>query len=89
MWTPIKTAKRYNGTKPTQAPSPMPYINIRLTEEGTTREQKQALIAGATRLLVDILGKTPATTVVTIDEIPTDNWGVAGEQITERRKQGL
>ncbi|MDR3440912.1 4-oxalocrotonate tautomerase family protein [Telmatospirillum sp.] len=66
----------------------MPYINIKITREGATKEQKAQLIAGATRLLVDVLGKNPATTVVVIDEVDTDNWGVAGEQITERRKQG-
>ncbi len=66
----------------------MPYVNIKVTEEGVTKEQKQQLIAGATQLLVDVLGKNPATTVVVIDEVPTDNWGVAGEQITERRKKG-
>jgi 4-oxalocrotonate tautomerase len=36
---------------------------------------------------VDVLGKNPATTVVVIDEVNTDNWGVAGEQITEVRKR--
>ncbi len=65
----------------------MPYVNIKITDEGVTKEQKQELIAGATQLLVDVLGKNPATTVVTIDEVSTDNWGVAGEQITERRKR--
>jgi 4-oxalocrotonate tautomerase len=65
----------------------MPYINIKITDEGVTKEQKQQLIAGATQLLVDVLGKNPATTVVVIDEVNTDNWGVAGEQITEVRKR--
>jgi 4-oxalocrotonate tautomerase len=66
----------------------MPYVNIRITREGATREQKAALIRGATQLLVDILGKNPQTTVVTIDELDTDNWGVGGETVTERRKMG-
>jgi 4-oxalocrotonate tautomerase len=66
----------------------MPYVNIRITREGATTEQKAALIRGATQLLVDILGKNPQTTVVTIDELDTDNWGVAGETITVRRKAG-
>ncbi|ETI61288.1 2-hydroxymuconate tautomerase family protein [Marinomonas profundimaris] len=65
----------------------MPYVNIRITDEGVTKEQKQALIKGATDLLVDVLGKNPATTVVVIDEVNTDNWGVAGEQVTELRKK--
>ena len=66
----------------------MPYVNIRITKEGATTEQKAALIRGATQLLVDVLGKNPATTVVTIDEVETDNWGIGGESITVRRKQG-
>jgi len=67
----------------------MPYVNIRITDEGATSEQKAALIAGVTNLLKDVLGKNPATTVVVIDEVPTDNWGIAGEQITSRRKRGM
>jgi len=66
----------------------MPYVNIRITREGVTPEQKAQLIAGATQLLVDVLGKNPATTVVVIDEVDTDNWGIGGESITARRKAG-
>jgi 4-oxalocrotonate tautomerase len=64
----------------------MPYVNIRITREGVTAEQKERLIKGATQLLVDVLGKNPATTVVVIDEVDTDNWGIGGESITVRRK---
>ncbi len=66
----------------------MPYVNIRVTRDGVTAEQKQALIAGATQLLVDVLGKNPNTTVVVIEEVDTDNWGIGGESVTERRKRG-
>lgn len=66
----------------------MPYVNIKITNEGVTTEQKAALIQGATQLLVDVLGKNPKTTVVVIDEVEMDNWGVAGEQVTVRRKRG-
>ena len=66
----------------------MPYVNIRITREGATAEQKAALIKGATQLLVDVLGKNPATTVVVIDEVDTDNWGIGRESITQRRKSG-
>lgn len=64
----------------------MPYVNIKITREGATTEQKAALIRGATQLLVDVLGKNPATTVVVIDEVDTDNWGIGGESVTVRRK---
>ncbi len=66
----------------------MPYINIKITREGVTTDQKAALIKGATQLLVDVLGKNPATTVVVIDEVDTDNWGIAGESVTVLRKSG-
>jgi len=66
----------------------MPYVNIRITREGATVEQKAELIRGATQLLVDVLGKNPATTVVVIDEVETDNWGIGGESITVRRRDG-
>lgn len=66
----------------------MPYVNIKLTQEGATSEQKAELIRGATDLLVRVLGKNPNTTIVVIDEVPTDNWGIAGESVTVRRKAG-
>jgi len=65
----------------------MPYVNIKITREGTTAEQKAALIRGVTDLLRDTLGKNPATTVVVIEEVETDNWGIGGETVTARRKR--
>jgi 4-oxalocrotonate tautomerase len=65
----------------------MPYVNIRITKEGATSEQKARLIQDVTQLLVDVLGKNPETTVVVIDEVDTDNWGIAGETITIRRRK--
>lgn len=63
----------------------MPYVNIRITDEGVSREQKQELITATTHLLQDVLGKDPASTVVVIDEVPTDNWGLGGELVTDIR----
>ncbi len=64
----------------------MPYINIQITRDGVTQEQKAALISGATDLLVRVLAKNPATTFVVIDEVETDNWGIAGETVTMLRQ---
>ncbi len=66
----------------------MPFVNIKITREGATPEQKEKLIQGATKLLSEVLGKNPKTTFVIIDEVDTDNWGVGGETITQRRKRG-
>jgi len=65
----------------------MPYVNIKITREGATPEQKATLIREVTRLLAETLGKNPATTVVVIDEVETDNWGIGGETVTARRKK--
>lgn len=65
----------------------MPYINIQITREGATPEQKAALIKGATDLLVRVLNKKPETTFVIIDEVEIDNWGIAGQSVTALRKQ--
>ena len=65
----------------------MPYVNIRITREGATAEQKRELIAGVTDLLQRTLGKNPATTVVTIDEVDVDNWGIGGLPVLDYRAQ--
>jgi 4-oxalocrotonate tautomerase len=66
----------------------MPFVNIKITEEGTTAEQKEKLIKGVTDLLASVLGKNPKTTFVVIDEVHTDNWGIGGESVTARRRRG-
>lgn len=63
----------------------MRWLLIQVTKEGVTPEQKRTLIRGATELVVNTLEKDPATTFVVIEEVDTDNWGVAGVSVTERR----
>ena len=65
----------------------MPFVNIKLTGESPTKEQKERVIKGITDVLVTVLGKNPATTFVVIEEVPTDSWGIGGESVTERRKK--
>ena len=67
----------------------MPFVNIKITNDGVTSEKKAEVIAGVTKLLQQVLGKNPATTVVVIEEVSTDNWGIGGEQVTARRKRGV
>lgn len=66
----------------------MPYVNIKVTREGVSAAQKAELIKGTTDLLVKVLGKNPATTVVVIDEVETDNWGIGGTPVTLLRAGG-
>ena len=62
-------------------------MNIRITKEGATPAPKAQLIKGVTQLLVKVLGKEPQTTVVVIDEVETDNWGIGGETVTVLRSK--
>ena len=56
----------------------MPYVNIKITREGATPDQKAALIRGVTDLLVQVLDKNAATTFVVINEVGMEDWGVGG-----------
>ncbi|VIO77271.1 tautomerase family protein [Bradyrhizobium ivorense] len=72
----------------------MPIVTIQVTREGTapgasstTREQKAALIKGASELLRDVLGKPLEATFVVIEEVDTDNWGWGGLPALDYRKK--
>ena len=71
----------------------MPYVNIKVTREGgpkgtgPTAEEKSQLISGVTDLLEKVLNKNPATTFVVIDEVPLDNWGMEGRQVSQIRAE--
>jgi len=65
----------------------MPYVNIKITKEDVTSKQKEELIEGVTILLQHVLNKKQATIFVIIDEVETDNWGIAGKQVSEIRKR--
>ncbi|MDP2130815.1 MAG: 4-oxalocrotonate tautomerase family protein [Erythrobacter sp.] len=65
----------------------MPYVNIKITREGATPEQKASLIKGVTELLATILNKDPTTTFVVIDEVALEDWGIGGMPVAEFRRK--
>lgn len=65
----------------------MPYVNIKVTNEGVTTAQKSQLISGVTQLLQDVLGKDPDSTFVVIDEVELTDWGVGGLNVAEYRSR--
>jgi len=67
----------------------MPYVKIEITREGVTRQQKATLIKGVTDLITDTLNKDPQLTHVVIQEIDLDDWGFAGDQVSELRNKGI
>ena len=65
----------------------MPMVNVKITREGATAEQKSQVMAEMTEVLARVLGKNRETTIVIIEEVETENWGIAGQPVSERRKQ--
>ena len=67
----------------------MPFVNIKITREAepVTAEQKARVIEGVTDVIADVLGRNRATTIVIIEEVETDNYGIGGVSVTELRKR--
>lgn len=67
----------------------MLFVKIYVTKENNepTKEQKELLINGVTNLINEVLGKNKSSTVVIIEEIDTDNYGLGGKSITNLRKK--
>jgi len=63
----------------------MPFINVKLTPDGLTEDIKKEIIEEFTDILVKKLNKNPETTIVIIDEVETENWGIGGKSVKDRR----
>ena len=60
----------------------MPYVNIRIA--GTlNREQKAKIAAEITDTLERIAHKPKSYTYITFDELPDENWAIAGKLLDE------
>lgn len=65
----------------------MPFISVRITRDGVTREQKAQVVKEITETMQRVLNKDPKLTHIVIEEVDTDNWGYAGMTTTEYRQQ--
>jgi 4-oxalocrotonate tautomerase len=65
----------------------MPYVNVRITKDGVTAEQKRQIVEEITQTLVKVLGKKPEHIHIIIDEVEPENWGFAGMLTTDYRRQ--
>lgn len=65
----------------------MPYVNVRITKDGVSAEQKRQLVEEITATLVSVLGKKPEHIHIIIDEVDPENWGYAGMLTTDYRKR--
>lgn len=64
----------------------MPIVTIQITRDGISPAQKNQLIAGATRLMQEVLQKDPEKTFVIIEEVATEDWGVGGKSVADLRR---
>lgn len=67
----------------------MPYVNVQITKDAVTVEQKRQIVKEITDTLVRVLGKRPEHTHIVIDEIELENWGFAGMLTSEYRQQQI
>ena len=65
----------------------MPMVNVKITREGATAEQKSQVMAEMAEVPAPVLGKNPETKILIIEEVETENWGIAGQLVSERREQ--
>jgi 4-oxalocrotonate tautomerase len=65
----------------------MPYINVKITKDGVTVEQKRRIVEEMTQTLVSVLDKKPEHVHIVIDEVEPENWGYAGMLTTEYRNK--
>lgn len=65
----------------------MPFVNVKITRDGVTAEQKSQIVSEITATLARVLGKRPEHTHIVIDEVEPENWGYAGMLTTEYRRQ--
>ncbi|MBY5371723.1 4-oxalocrotonate tautomerase family protein (plasmid) [Rhizobium sp. WSM1274] len=72
----------------------MPIVTVQVTREGTapdrssvTAEEKAAIIAGVSKVMLDVLNKPLESTYVVIEEIDLDNWGWGGLPTVQYRKK--
>ena len=63
----------------------MPYVNVKITRDDVTLDQKAQLVAEITSTLQRVLGKRPEHTHIVIDEVAPENWGFAGVLTTDYR----
>jgi 4-oxalocrotonate tautomerase len=65
----------------------MPYINVKITKDDVSAEQKAQIVKEMTQTLVTVLDKKPEHIHIVIDEVEPENWGYAGVLTTEFRKK--
>ncbi len=61
----------------------MPYVNVKVAGE-LTKEQKEKISEGITKILSEVTNKPPSATYIVIDEVMRENWAVGGKLLADK-----
>ncbi|MFT5368853.1 MAG: 4-oxalocrotonate tautomerase [Candidatus Latescibacterota bacterium] len=61
----------------------MPFVNVKMLE-GRTHDQKKQLVQAITDALVDICGAKADTTMIVVEDVPSDHWARGGKFLSEQ-----
>ena len=68
----------------------MPFVNVKLIEGVFNADQKQEMLTRLTETMVDIEGENMRpVTWVTIEEVPSGQWGIGGKGLTTQDVKDL
>lgn len=65
----------------------MPFVNVKIVRQQLTVDKKRELIEGLTDLIVNIMGRDRAYTVITVDELNEDQWAIGGVTLDRLQKE--
>ncbi len=60
----------------------MPYVNVKVAGK-LSKEQKEKIVEGITKVLEEVANKPPSATYIVIDEVDRENWAKAGKLLSE------
>ncbi len=61
----------------------MPYVNVKVAGK-LTKEQKEKLAEGITKVLEEVANKPPSATYIVIEEVDRDNWAKGGKLLSNQ-----
>jgi 4-oxalocrotonate tautomerase len=61
----------------------MPYVNVKVAGK-LTKEQKEKIAEGITKVLEDVANKPPSATYIVIEEVDRENWAKGGKLLSNQ-----
>jgi len=61
----------------------MPYVNVKVAGK-LTKEQKEKIAEGITKVLEEVANKPPSATYIVIDEVDRENWAKGGKLLSNQ-----